>query len=186
MSDDDYVPEDVDYEPQPEDPDTDAAEGPDDSGDDATDDETKEDGDVETAAVAEIDEQEEKAPRLKGLPAVADKQKPESFLAASMTSRKVFIVAKRDRRTSDVVQPAEAANLIAMRAAQIAEHGRAFVDTKGQHDPVSIAFLEFTSRLSPLLLRRQVGMLDGAAIIEEWEPNTMVHPQIPTPPGMAR
>ncbi len=103
-------------------------------------------------------------------------------------SRRVIIVRPEERVTSHVLQRAEAARLISIRAKQISDYPTSYVADyvaeagKGAcplHDPKDIAKRELFQRRIPLLLRRQVGQTPGGdLIVEEWNPREMTLPPL--------
>lgn len=100
----------------------------------------------------------------------------------SNRSGAAVIVAPEERTTDNVLRRTEAAQVLAMRAQEIAQYATSFVDHAGLHDPVAIAFKELLARRCPLKVRRAVGV--GPAqeqLYEEWRVNEMTLPPL-TPP----
>ena len=97
-------------------------------------------------------------------------------------SRKIIIIPDEERVTTNVLQRAEAARLISIRAKQISEYSTNYLvnPQKGQlYDPQEIAKRELFERRIPLLLRRHVGRTpDGDIIVEQWNPREMTLPQL--------
>lgn len=120
-------------------------------------------------------------------PARPEAPRVDAFARAVQRPRAIHVVDQGDRATSDRLQQAEAAGLLAHRAAQIAATGRCFAPpelTAGVADPVRLAYLELFSRRCPLVLRREVGTAaDGAVIVEDWSPRDMVLPVLPMGDG---
>lgn len=116
--------------------------------------------------------------------AKAVKPKIDTVLRQSNKARYVHIVHPDKRMTDNRLHSSEAAQIIALRAEQIAQTNVTFVDNEETKyaDPISLAVAEIYQRRTPLLLRRQVGTNElGEPIFEEWDINTMVLPAIPMP-----
>lgn len=114
--------------------------------------------------------------------AAPQRARVDPILRASNKPRIVRCVPPEERMTSHVLQKSEAAYIIATRAEQISKHPTAFVDIRGLHDPVAIAYKELFERRCPLVLRRPVGTGPaGEHLVEEWNPREMALPPL-TPP----
>jgi len=120
---------------------------------------------------------------IKGQPARAEKARIDPLMQMSNTPLVVKIVHPDDCRTSNVLQKSEAAHILGKRAKQIADSPTVFVDITGLHDPGAIAYKELAERKCPLIVRRviAVNLKANYMIVEDWDPNTMAHPQL-TPP----
>lgn len=104
-------------------------------------------------------------------------------LERSNKPRILLIVANEDRITSDHLQKAERAGLIAIRAKQIANSGAPeylndivaeMKKTKINISSNDIAEAELMNRKCPLKLRRKIGVNSkDELIVEEWVPNDM-------------
>jgi hypothetical protein len=104
-------------------------------------------------------------------------------LERSNKPRTVIIVADEDRITSDHLQRAERAGLIAIRAKQIANDGAPeylndiVMQIKKNKINISsndIAEAELMNRKCPLKVRREIGVNSrDELIVEEWNPNDM-------------
>lgn len=111
-----------------------------------------------------------------------ERQKVDPILRMSNKPRLVRVVKPEDRVTDNRLHKTEAAQIIAMRAQQIAKYGTHFTDGGSLHDPVMIAFKELLDRRCPLTLRRHIGTgPSGEPIVEEWVVRTMTLPPL-TPP----
>lgn len=198
MSDDEYDPAaDLDpaEAPAPEDADPDEREL---LGDAAGSDDETGDEEGEGEGVGDADEEGAAPPR--GHAAHPQRPRVDPLLRESNRPRAVRIVPENERQTSDFLQKTEAAQIIAMRAQQIATRATQFssgaspgASSEGGagaplHDPVAIAFQELFERRCPLLLRREVGIENGVRLVEEWDPNVMAHTPLtpPVPLGPAR
>ncbi|NBQ43951.1 MAG: hypothetical protein EBU23_16185, partial [Mycobacteriaceae bacterium] len=103
-----------------------------------------------------------------------ERQKVDPILRMSNKPRLVRVVKPEDRVTDNRLHKTEAAQIIAMRAQQIAKYGTHFTDGGSLHDPVMIAFKELLDRRCPLTLRRHIGTgPSGEPIVEEWDVRTM-------------
>lgn len=135
---------------------------------------TDEEGDAEEPAPEEFVEE-----ALQARPARPSADPPAK---RSNKSAVVVLVPPDERLTDNVLRRTEAAQVLAMRAQQIAQFATSFVDHEGLHDPVAIAFKELFARRCPLSVRRAVGV--GPAqeqLFEEWRVNEMTLPPL-TPP----
>jgi DNA-directed RNA polymerase subunit K/omega len=107
------------------------------------------------------------------------KTKVDPILKFSNEIRTIIVVADEDRITSSRVTKSEAANLIATRAQQIAANATNYAEKNISHDPVKIAYNELKCRRCPLKIRRSLGVnAEGVQYVEDWDPNSMAHPQI--------
>jgi DNA-directed RNA polymerase subunit K/omega len=96
--------------------------------------------------------------------------KVDPLLKASNAHRRVIIVPKDERITSNVLQKTEEAHVFAVRAKQIEMFP---TDSGDQSDSVERAKKELSERKTPLLLRRVVGFGPaGELICEEWNIRT--------------
>lgn len=206
MSDDeDFAPDFIDEEPLPEydeEPETDIEEEEEDlpsedetdgepeaNSDVGSDLEEEEPGEQTDEIVSDSEPPEEKSSQvraiapIKGQPARAEKPKIDPLMHLSNAPRVTKIIHPDDRRTSNILQKAEAALILGKRAIQIAGSPTVFVDITGLHDPVAIAFKELAERRCPLLVRRVVAVdvKANCIFVEYWDPNEMAHPQL-TPP----
>jgi hypothetical protein len=89
------------------------------------------------------------------------------------TSITLYIVPDNERMTSDRLCASEIAAVVGMRAQQTAEDGKAFIDTAGFNNPISIAFSELRQRKNPFIIERCVGTKNGMKMVERWKINEM-------------
>jgi len=109
--------------------------------------------------------------------------KADPISAASNRACTVHAIPPEEWISDDRLHTTEAAQALALRAEQIAKTGRAFVEHT-LTDPVSIAYLEFYARRSPLILVREM-YSDGSSVYVEKHPiRDMILPEIPPPPGV--
>ena len=91
--------------------------------------------------------------------------------------RKIFVVSPNDRISSNMINVAEMARAIGIRAKQIDSNGTAYTDYEGLNDAISIAKKEFFDRRSPMILCRTMGITKkGEKIIEKWVVREMAFP----------
>ena len=159
------------------------------------------DGDAETDAEADADAEaeidadaDEQGSAEEGAHEVprAGPQPPrvDPLLHRSNTAGVIRVVPRDEYVTSNCVQLAEAAGLIAKRAEAIAAGGPSFeVRVEGApplRDAGAKAFKEFYDRRSPLTIRRVVGVGPaGETLVEDWNPREMTLPAIPLPAALA-
>jgi hypothetical protein len=113
--------------------------------------------------------------------------RPDPLSRESNTPVRVIVVPEGERITSDRVCLTEAAELLAVRAEQIARTGTHFAlklrkeDARDSVDAAEIARAELLERRCPLLLRRVVLVRDphGNTVVEDWDPNLMSLPDLP-------
>ncbi len=100
---------------------------------------------------------------------------------ASRALGTTIVVPADERRTRDVVTKHEASYLIGLRATQIDGGSQHFLPdghpVEGK-DASQIALEEFQMRRCPLMIRRGVGTRAGSLVVEDWDPNHMVHPML--------
>lgn len=117
-----------------------------------------------------------------GLKAQPQRTRVDPILRASNKPRTVIIVPDDERVTDHRLHKSEAAQIIAIRAKEIATFATSFVDAPHLHDPVALAFKELYDRRTPLKWRRQVGMTPaGELIVEEWNVREMALPALQPP-----
>jgi len=101
------------------------------------------------------------------------------------TPVRVIVVPTSERVTDNRLHKSEAAQVLAMRAQQIAKTARVFggVGPEGPlRDPYALAYRELYARQCPLILRRQVGVgAAGEVIVEEWSVREMSLPLLRAP-----
>ena len=101
------------------------------------------------------------------------------------TPVRVLVVPPGERVTDNRLHKSEAAQVLAMRAQQIAKTARVFggVGPEGPlRDPYALAYRELYARQCPLVLRRQVGVgAAGEVIVEEWSVREMSLPLLRAP-----
>ena len=152
----------------------DAAEAADGSSDEET--EGSDDDDATSTAPA-LPEKADKATTraARGDPTVRDANTPV----------RVLVVPAGERVTDNRLHKSEAAQVLAMRAQQIAKTARVFggVGPEGPlRDPYALAYRELYARQCPLVLRRQVGVgAAGEVIVEEWSVREMTLPMLRAP-----
>ena len=95
----------------------------------------------------------------------------------------VIVVPASERITDNRLHKSEAAQVLAMRAQQIAKNAKTFIEgAHGLREPYAIAYRELFDRKCPLILRRQVGTgTNGAVIVEEWLVREMALPPLRAP-----
>ena len=152
----------------------DAAEAADGSSDEET--EGSDDDDAASTAPALPDKADKATSRAaRGDPTVRDANTPV----------RVLVVPAGERVTDNRLHKSEAAQVLAMRAQQIAKTGRVFggVGPEGPlRDPYALAYRELYARQCPLVLRRQVGVgAAGEVIVEEWSVREMTLPMLRAP-----
>ena len=153
-------------------------------GADASDDEEDLGLDEDAAGTDEETDAEEPAEEFVAEQSQARPARPGADPPTRKSNRSVVavVVAPDERTTDNVLRRTEAAQVLAMRAQEIAQFATSFVDHEGLHDPVAIAFKELYARRCPLKVRRAVGV--GPAqeqLYEEWAVNEMTLPPL-TPP----
>ena len=97
---------------------------------------------------------------------------------------RVIVVPADERQTDNRLHKSEAAQVLAVRAQQIAKSAKCFIagGPRELRDPYAIAFRELYDRCCPLILRRQVGMgAGGTIIVEEWVVREMTLPLLRAP-----
>jgi len=99
------------------------------------------------------------------------------------TPVQVIVVPASERITDNRLHKSEAAQVLAMRAQQIAKNAKTFIEgAHGLRDPYAIAYRELFDRKCPIILRRQVGTgTNGAVIVEEWLVREMALPLLRAP-----
>lgn len=109
-----------------------------------------------------------------------DGETAEAAAAAEQTStftREIIIIKPEERRTSSTMSRYEMTEHVSIRATQISQYNNCMVDITGLDDPVKMAKRELMMRMSPLVLRRHVGdaLLNGemCSYYEYWSPNEM-------------
>jgi hypothetical protein len=132
---------------------------------------------------AEVAPEEELAPPegpTGGAPKAAPQQaRVDPLLRDANKHQRVFVVPLGERVTDNRLQKAEAAAVLAIRAAQIAKHATHFAKGVTSHDPAEIAYQELYQRRCPLTLRRKTGVLpDGTLVIEKWSAREMTLPPL--------
>ena len=151
----------------------DAAEAADGSSDEETE---GSDDDAASTAPALPDKADKATSRAaRGDPTVRDANTPV----------RVLVVPAGERVTDNRLHKSEAAQVLAMRAQQIAKTARVFggVGPEGPlRDPYALAYRELYARQCPLVLRRQVGVgAAGEVIVEEWSVREMTLPMLRAP-----
>lgn len=117
------------------------------------------------------------APEASIASAIVNSQQPAKY-----TTRSV-LVAPNDRRTSTIMSLYEYTECRSIRATQISKYNNCFVSIDGLSDPIEMAERELRQRMSPIILRRCVGVTtDHAAAhitkyYEEFRANDMGFPQ---------
>jgi len=107
-----------------------------------------------------------------------EKIKTDPIMRLCNKSRFITTVDPNDRVTDSRLHVSEAAAVVAMRAQSIAKEGVRFTNNPS-HDPVVLAYSELVERRCPFLLRRQIGTNEsGGPIVEEWDINKMVLPEL--------
>lgn len=124
---------------------------------------------------AEVDSDDEESEDGEGLTVDGP---PDDEDEDGRTTRYIRVVPPNERVTSDVMQRFEMAQIIAVRAVQIARTGRTFLpETVGALPPDAdaqyLAELELRSGNCPLKIRRRV----GEDTFEEWLPREMALPE---------
>jgi DNA-directed RNA polymerase subunit K/omega len=108
-----------------------------------------------------------------------------SLASISNQPRVVRVVPDEDRVTDCRVHRSEMAQIIAVRASQIASTSRHFTPGGSgdqSTDPVELAIQEFYARRCPFRLRRRVGTTPaGDDIVEEWNVREMALPPMDAP-----
>lgn len=122
----------------------------------------------------EVPEDNDPAPQK----AQPSRQKEDPVIAGANRAHNIIFVPPEERVTSNLIQRAEAARVISLRAEQIANHGTNYCKTQGtSHDPVEIATREFYEKRSPLILCRTIGHnAAGEPIVERWSMDELSHP----------
>lgn len=122
----------------------------------------------------EVPEDNDPAPQK----AQPSRQKEDPVIAGANRARNIIFVPPEERVTSNLIQKSEAANIIATRAKQIADHGSNYCKMqRTSHDPVEIATREFFEKRSPLILCRTIGhSAAGEPIVERWSMDELSHP----------
>ena len=95
---------------------------------------------------------------------------PDTF--TNITHREINIVPKNERKTSDIITQYEYTEITSIRAKQIENGSRIFMDIKDLSDPVKIAEREIVEKRCPLSIRRM--LCDEYA--EIWEVNELIVP----------
>lgn len=95
---------------------------------------------------------------------------PDTF--TNITHREINIVPKNERRSSDIITKYEYTEVTSIRAKQIENGSRIFIDIKDLSDPVEIAEREIEEKRCPLSIRRM--LCDEYA--EIWEVNELFVP----------
>lgn len=95
---------------------------------------------------------------------------PDTF--TNITHREITIVPKNERRSSDIITQYEYTEITSIRAKQIENGSKIFIDIKDLSDPVKIAEQEIVEKRCPLSIRRM--MCDEYA--EIWEVNELIVP----------
>ena len=140
-----------------------------------------EDEDINVKALSDSDSElesidgddEDPAPK-----AAAKRAKIDPVLQNANKIVDIIVVPPEGRITSDHIQLPELARLLSIRAAQIDKYGAGSQDIGKATTSVEIARLEIIGRRMPLLIRREIGVTEnGSAVVELWDPNTMVHPK---------
>jgi len=88
-------------------------------------------------------------------------------------SRKV--VPREERNTSNFISTNELAGVIAMRAEQIAHSSVAYVPMTTP-DCIILAKKEIMMRRCPIIIARQIDVIDGIPLFEDWSVNEMSFP----------
>ena len=96
-----------------------------------------------------------------------------AVLGRAQAPARQVVVRGDERRLSDVLGATEAAALLSVRAAQIADSGRCF---SGRPFSTALqgALQELQERRCPLLLHRALGQQKGVEYVECWSPNDMI------------
>ncbi len=153
------------------DEDAEAADAGSDADDSDADAEAADDDAVDAADIASAKPEKKAAESSR-----APRAKP-TLLDVSNGHSRIIVVAPDDRVTTNILQNAERAAILAMRATQIEQWPTAFVDIAGLRDPHAIARKELYERRCPLVVRRTVGYEpNGDRVVEDWCPREMVLP----------
>lgn len=110
--------------------------------------------------------------------AAASSARADPLLRAANRPRTARLIPPDERRTDNRLSLNEVAQIVSMRAEQIARSSTTFCET-ASHDPAQRALDELRARRCPLKLRRCVGATDSEIFYEEWEINEMTFPMIP-------
>jgi len=192
MSDEEGPYEDDAYgdEPEPEALEAAAPAEPDADADAETDAEADELGepDYDGADSDEEGSADEEGPPAGPPPARGCAPRADPLLHRSNAPGVIRVVPREEYVTSNCVQRAEAAGLIAKRAEAIAAGGPSFEAKGGPplRDAGAKAFKEFFDRRTPLTLRRVVGAGPaGETLVEDWNPREMTLPALTPPAALA-
>lgn len=83
----------------------------------------------------------------------------------------VKVVAPANRETSNMMTEFELTEVVSIRAQQIVEGCKPFVDIGDETNPIEIAKMEIKQKKCPMMIQRRVGNY-----IEEWGINEMIEP----------
>lgn len=178
MSDDEYEDEDFEYAA------SDVSDAASDAAEEAPAAAVADDSDAEV----EVDSEDEEEGEDNAEPVEATEPPPrarlDGVIKASNRPIRTIIVPAHERITDNRLHKSEAADIIAMRAQQIAASAMSFEDTS--RDPARESYIkaykELYQRRCPLILRRQIGWgSEGEKIIEEWNVREMTLPLIALP-----
>ena len=88
--------------------------------------------------------------------------------------KEINIVKNNNRRTSEIITKFEFTEVTSVRAKQIENGGKIFVDIQNETDPVVMAEMEIKMKCCPLSVRRMI----SSEIAEIWDVNDMIIPYI--------
>jgi DNA-directed RNA polymerase subunit K/omega len=95
---------------------------------------------------------------------------PDKF--TNITHKEITIIPSQSRRTSDLITKYEYTEVISIRAKQIENGSKVFIDIKDMQNPIEIAENEVKQRQCPLSIRRML----SDKIAEIWEVNELIIP----------
>lgn len=108
-------------------------------------------------------------------------KKIDPIAKMSSKPRNIIVVPPEERITDNRLHENEASFILSTRAEEIAKNATCFVKNHTYNTAASAAYYELLERRCPFKLRRQVGTSQsGDIIVEEWDVNTMVLPNLPT------
>ena len=108
-------------------------------------------------------------------------KKIDPIARMNVKPRSVIIVSPEDRITDNRLHENEASFILSTRAEEIAKNATCFANNKTYTNAATAAYYELMEHRCPFKLRRQVGISStGDIIVEEWDVNTMVLPNIPS------
>ncbi len=90
----------------------------------------------------------------------------------------VSVVPRHERRGSDMLTVPEVTRLLGARAQLLAQDRRVFAPEAEGLGAIEAAKAELRARRFPLLLERTMSRSDTESIVEIWDPNEMIHPDV--------